>query len=121
MTKVLVVDDDPMLAEVCGIVLEQEGFSVDTATDGLEALRKVETGGVDLVLLDLMMPEMDGITLCRELRASPVTRRLPLIAMSASRSLLEQSVQFADATVMKPFDIDHLANTVRSLTLSAVS
>lgn len=116
MPKVLVVDDDPDLVAICSLVLASEGYSIDTASNGYEAydaLAKDGVDGVDIVLLDVMMPVLDGITVCKMLKRDPRMKDLPVIMMSASTRLCEQaSATCADAVISKPFDIDHLISTV---------
>lgn len=81
MTSILVADDDPILREIAAEYLRDAGFSVDLAEDGEEALRAAERGRYDLVVTDMVMPNLDGIELLRALRAScPGT---PVIAISA--------------------------------------
>ena len=70
MSNILVVDDDPNIRELVRVFLREAGFDVYEASDGVEALAKLETLKADMVILDVMMPNMDGWELCRELRAS---------------------------------------------------
>ena len=116
MPKVLVVDDDPDLVAICSLVLESEGYNIDTARNGVEAYdRLAENGvdGVDVVLLDVMMPVLDGLTVCKMVKRDPRTKDLPIIIMSASERLREEGKACsADAVIPKPFDIDQLVNTV---------
>ncbi|MFL5734052.1 MAG: response regulator transcription factor, partial [Chloroflexia bacterium] len=65
MTKVLVVDDDPDLVAICSMVLESEGYAVDAARNGSEAVDKLQSDDIDLVLLDVMMPVLDGLSVCK--------------------------------------------------------
>lgn len=66
--KILIVDDDPHIRELVSVFLEREGFQTYEAVDGLDALRKIEEVKVDMAILDIMMPNMDGFDLCYELR-----------------------------------------------------
>ena len=68
MSKILIVDDDPHIRELAGLFLRNEGFELVEAADGVEALAKLETVKVDLAVLDIMMPKMDGWELCRQLK-----------------------------------------------------
>ncbi len=112
MPKVLVVDDDPDLVAICSLVLESEGYSVAAARNGCEAVDKVTGDGVDIMLLDVMMPTLDGLSVCKIIKRNPRTRHLPIIIMSASDALGEQGLGLADAVLHKPFDIEKLLHTV---------
>ena len=68
MTRIMVVDDDPHIRELVRIFLRNDGFEIVEAENGVEALEKMESPGADLVVLDIMMPQMDGWELCRQLR-----------------------------------------------------
>jgi CheY-like chemotaxis protein len=114
MTKVLVVDDDPDLVAICSLVLESEGYQVDAAMNGCEAIDKFYNSDADLVLMDVMMPALDGLTVCKIVKRDPEARPVPVIIMSASEVLRERSREFADAVLAKPFDIDYLVQTVGS-------
>ena len=113
--KILVVDDDPDLLAICSIVLESEGYNVDAARNGYEAVDKLSHDGVDLILLDVMMPVMDGLSVCKMVKRDPNLKDLPVIIMSTSESLRERGKGCADAVLAKPFDLDRLVETVSSL------
>lgn len=81
--KVLVVDDEISLVHLCQLILEDAGYEVRGAISGKEALRLIHEEVPDLVLLDVMMPGMDGIELCRVLRGRPDTAALPILILSA--------------------------------------
>jgi two-component system alkaline phosphatase synthesis response regulator PhoP len=116
MPKVLVVDDDPDLAAVCSLILQSEGFETTVANNGVEAYDKLAAVKVDAILLDVMMPVMDGLTVCRMVKEDPRTEQVPVIVMSASEKLREQArVANADAVISKPFNIDDLVLAVSSL------
>jgi CheY-like chemotaxis protein len=120
MPKVLVVDDDPDLAAICSLILEGEGYETSVANNGVDAYDKVIATRVDVVLLDVMMPVMDGLTVCRLLKSDPETEQLPVIVMSASEKLREQArVAQADAVIAKPFNIDDLVLAVNKLVAEA--
>ncbi len=113
MTTVLVVDDDPDLVAICSLVLEDEGYTVAIAHNGMEAFEAIESAPADVVLMDVMMPIMDGITVCKMVKRDPRTKGLPVIIMSASETLCAQArTASADAVIAKPFDIDYLVSTV---------
>ncbi|MCC7450389.1 MAG: response regulator [Anaerolineae bacterium] len=79
---ILVVDDDPPMRAIIDIMLRREGYDVVQAEDGREALRLLETLTPDALIVDVMMPRMDGLTLCRELRTKPQTQKLPVLILS---------------------------------------
>src|SRR4029078_10264724 len=103
MSKILVADDDPHIRELASVFLKQEGFEVYEVGDGLEALAKLETVKVDLVILDIMMPNMDGWELCRQLRES---YDLPLLMLTAKGETAQKIKGFqlgTDDYLVKPF------------------
>ncbi len=113
LPKVLVVDDDPDLAALCSFLLESEGYDTDIARNGYEAYKAISDAPVDVVLLDAMMPVLDGLTVCRMIKRDPNLKDLPVILMSASRRLCEEARGSADAVISKPFDLDNLVDTVQ--------
>ena len=84
--KILVVDDDPDAVELLRFTLKQAGFRVGTAENGVTALRKACSLYPDLILLDLMMPELDGFAVCETLRLDPATASIPIILLTAASS-----------------------------------
>ncbi len=117
LPKVLVVDDDPAILEICSDLLQTEGYAVMVATNGQQALEQIRTDPPQVVLMDIMMPVLDGVEACRQVKANPVTADIPVVLMSARTNLTRQSQELAsaDALVAKPFDIDHLLNTIHDL------
>jgi CheY-like chemotaxis protein len=116
LPKVLVVDDDPDIAGICSLVLESEGYDTEIAGNGVDAYDLITTQGPDVVLLDAMMPVMDGLTVCELVKRNPRTRGLPIVIMSASESMLRKAYRCkADAVIEKPFDIDELLLTIGKL------
>ncbi len=83
MKNVLIVDDEPDLVELVSYNLKKEGFQVATAPDGGVALEKARKKDYDLIILDLMLPGIQGIELCRILRNDPKTERVPIIMLTA--------------------------------------
>jgi diguanylate cyclase (GGDEF)-like protein len=114
---ILVVDDDPDIARFVEINMRLEGFDVRIARDGEEALAAVADELPDLVLLDVMMPRIDGVEVCRRLRADPATAHLPVIMLTAKSLSADKVVGLtagADDYLIKPFDTLELVARVRS-------
>jgi len=116
--KILVVDDSLPNVKMLRDRLRATGYEVVEAYDGLEALEKVEAEGPDLVLLDIMMPKMDGYEVCRRLRSQPSTRLLPVIMITALREMKDKVSGLeagADDFLSKPFNPVELQARVTSL------
>jgi len=115
---ILIVDDEPTNVDMLSQELEEEGYNLLTAYDGEEALIKVQEYQPDLVLLDIMMPNVDGFTVCRILKGSGKTMLIPVILLTALRAQ-EDRVRGIDAGaddfISKPFDRDELMAKIRSL------
>ena len=116
-TTVLAVDDQPANLRLLDAVLTPRGIRVLTVASGAEALARLETEDVDLVLLDIAMPEMDGHEVCRRIRATPATEFLPVVMITASGSeqRLAALESGADDFVAKPFDKNELLARIASL------
>src|SRR5947209_3892107 len=117
MNTVLVVDDDVDIARFIEVNLKLEGFDVMVAHDGLEALDAIAGQMPDLALLDVMMPRLDGVELCRRLRSEPLTASLPVIMLTAKSLSVDKVVGLtagADDYIIKPFDTLELVARVRS-------
>jgi DNA-binding response OmpR family regulator len=114
--RILVVDDVPQNVRLLEAVLEPRGYDVISATDGEHALGLVETSKPDLVLLDVMMPGLDGYEVCRRIREADETAVLPVIMVTASTDEKKKSIEAgADDLIAKPFSHDELLTRVRSL------
>jgi DNA-binding response OmpR family regulator len=114
-TRVLVVDDEPMVREVLERYLEKEGFAVDTAADGREALEAFETERPNLVLLDLMLPHIDGLEVFRRIRERAPT---PVIMLTAKGEETDRVVGLelgADDYITKPFSPREVVARVRAV------
>jgi CheY-like chemotaxis protein len=112
---VLVVEDDFLIAELICALLESTGYAARHAGDGAEALALVEAGGIELVLLDLMLPGINGFEVCRRVRARPEPVYLPIIMLTALQSPTDRATGFAagaDDYLSKPFDADALLERV---------
>jgi two-component system, OmpR family, response regulator len=115
MIKILVVDDDPHIRELVGVFLRNEGFEIIDAVDGIDALSKMEINKVDMVILDVMMPNMDGWQLCSELRKY---YDLPLLMMTVKGETSQKVKGFelgTDDYLVKPFDPLELVVRVKAL------
>lgn len=107
MSQILVVDDEPAIRDFVQSFLEDEGYSVSIGRDGAEALRRIETQRPDLVLMDVMMPGLDGREVVRRLHEHPVHSAIPVILMSAAIQW-DQAVNGPIQFLRKPFDLDRL-------------
>jgi two-component system chemotaxis response regulator CheY len=115
--RVLVADDDPSIQGFLAEALTDEGYEVRTAANGREALTILREWRPDLILLDLMMPEMDGWTFRAEQRAMPSVSDVPVIVLSATRDLATKARDLDPAQVFsKPFDLESLLGTIAQLT-----
>ncbi len=116
--RVLVADDDPDILTVVKINLELDGFEVDTAVDGEDAMAKATSTPPNVIILDIMMPRMDGLTALHRLRSQAGTANIPIILLTA-RGLPEDRVRGlelgADDYITKPFDITELAARVKAV------
>ena len=115
-SRILVVEDQPDVAQLIEVVLKGEGHTVAVANTGGQGLMLARDWEPDLILMDIMLPGVDGGTLISKLRLEPGTADLPIIAMSASRTLRDRSDELqADALLSKPFDVDALLVQVQFL------
>jgi len=117
--QVLVVDDEPANVRLVQAYLKAEGFRVLGAFSGAEALEEVEKGGVDLVLLDIRMPHMDGFEVCRRIRQNPACARMPVVFLTAEFNDADSELQGleagADEYLHKPIQRRALVARVRNL------
>ena len=113
--RILVVDDDPHIRDVISFALDKAGFRTATARDGEEALKAYDQGGADLVILDINMPERDGLDVCRELRK---TSEVPVLFLSSRDDEVDRIVGLeigADDYVTKPFSPRELVARVNAI------
>jgi CheY-like chemotaxis protein len=110
MSKLLIVDDEVAILEALTDILSVEGYEVATAANGAEGLKRAGEDRPDLILLDLMMPVMDGQEMLRRLKESPDLRAIPVVVMSAGR--VSKSELQGSRFLAKPFELDDLLDTV---------
>lgn len=118
MVNILVVDDDPEIIDLLRLDLELIGFHVDSANDGVNALKKAEVKLYDLIVLDVMMPKMDGFEVCKMIRASRVSAAVPVILLTAKGTIEDKIRGFnagADDYLVKPFEFQELMVRMRAL------
>ncbi len=116
--KILVVEDEPDAAELVEFNLKAAGFDVVTAADGATALDRTRTHAPDLILLDLMLPEVDGLEVCKILRRSPATSGIPIIMLTAKAAEFDRVLGLelgADDYITKPFSPRELVLRVKNL------
>jgi len=116
--RILVVDDDENILSLERTILGQKGFDVTTAAGGAEALKLLAEQTFDLVLLDVMMPEIDGFTVCRRIKEDPRTRDLPVIFLTAKGGGEALAEGFDSGAVMyinKPFTANKLLTIVNTM------
>ncbi len=115
--KLLLIDDDPNLILLVKDYLEFRGYNVDTAENGREALEVLDQNVPDMIICDVMMPEMDGYALVKHIREEPVTNRIPVLFLSAkgqSQDRVKGLNEGADVYMVKPFEPEELVAQVES-------
>lgn len=118
MTRILVADDEVSIRELLKFNLEKAGYEVDTLDDGINTVRKALENPPDLLVLDLMLPGMDGLEVCRTLRQNEVTQLLPIIMLTARSEEIDRVVGLeigSDDYMTKPFSPRELVARVKSL------
>ena len=113
--RVLLVDDDPAILRLLEVNFRMEGFDVDVAAHGQDAMAAVERATPDVVILDLMLPGMDGREILRRLRALPTTAAVPVIFLTARAGDDAALAGVGEVCVQKPFDTVDLVAAVRAL------
>jgi CheY-like chemotaxis protein len=120
MPTILVVDDEHIIAAMLQELFEEAGHQVVTARSGREGLQRLAEVRPDLVLSDVMMPDLDGLALCRAIRAEASYRSIPIVLMMAVPAQLSTADCDYTALISKPFDLELLLTTVtRALNLRA--
>jgi CheY-like chemotaxis protein len=115
MARVLIVDDNASVLHSLGYYLQSAGHTVELATNGSAALCRAVQPGVDLVLLDIEMPDISGIAVCRAIKSNPALRNLPIVMMTgrAIQEIITGALAAGAALVMaKPFDLAELSRAV---------
>ncbi len=115
MKSVLVVDDEKAIVQMLSINLKNFGFNVIKAYDGFDALEILSYEKVDVVLLDIMMPKLSGITVCNKIKENPDTRAIPVIMVSAKTQVEDRVLGLnsgADDYIVKPFDLQELKSRI---------
>lgn len=116
--RILVIEDDRSLSEVLAYNLRQEKYDAVVALDGMDGLRQAQLKTPDLIILDLMLPQMDGLEVCRRLRSDPVTSNVLILMLTAKSEETDQVVGFtlgADDYVPKPFSVKILLERIKAL------
>jgi DNA-binding response OmpR family regulator len=113
--KVLLVDDDTDLLDVTAYALRREGFNVITATDGLQAIQRIERDHPDLVVSDVMLPRLNGLQLCERIRSSSSTPVILLTGLNSEEQIIQGFKVGADDYITKPFSPRQLAMRIRAV------
>ena len=116
--KILVVDDEPEAVELVEFNLKKAGYAVTTAEDGAEALKKARTQSPDLIVLDVMLPEMDGFEICKALRLDSATRRMPILMLTAKAGEIDRVLGLelgADDYLTKPYSPRELLLRIKKI------
>jgi len=116
--RILVVEDSPTQAERLRLVLDAEGYRVDVARHGREGLESVRARPPDLIISDVVMPEMDGFAFCQAVKSDPTTRRIPFVLLTAQQSpmdILHGLERGADNFITKPFEAEFLLERIRRI------
>lgn len=116
--RILVVDDEPSILETIKFHLELSDYNVVSASDGMEALKIARSENPDLILLDLMLPRMDGYKVCKMLKMDKRYKNIPVIMLTAKAGSVDEVEGYqsgADAYIKKPFDLEELSNVVRDM------
>jgi two-component system, chemotaxis family, response regulator PixH len=117
---ILIVEDSPSELELMSHYLKESGYNVIKATGAKEALEKAASQKPDVIVTDVVMPEMSGFELCRSLRRNPITEKVPIVICSSKNQDIDRfwaMRQGADAYITKPYTRDHLLNTIKSVVI----
>ena len=114
MQRILAVDDDKDILEVLQYILEESGYEVETLSDGLLLFEKIKAHMPDLILLDIMLGNVDGRELCKDVKAKLETHDIPVIMISASHNLTLNQKGSPDDFLAKPFDLNDLLSKIQT-------
>lgn len=115
---IMIVDDDKLILNLVKVTLEKEGYSVISASNGSEALAMVKVQIPDLILLDIMMPKIDGFSVCEMLKGDKRFKDIPIVMLTAkslAKDIEEAYERGADEYIIKPFDSELLLRKIRKL------
>lgn len=118
MSEVLLVEDSQVQREMISDLLKKNGLKVTVACDGVEALESIQSSSPDLVVLDIVMPRMNGYEVCRRLKSDPKTKHVPVVMCSSKGEEFDRywgMKQGADAYIAKPFQPVELIGTIKQL------
>jgi two-component system, OmpR family, response regulator MprA len=118
LLKVLVIDDEENIIEFIRLGLRYEGFQVESASNGEQGIVAAQRVNPDLIILDLMLPVIDGLEVCRRLRSNPITREIPVLMLTAKDEVRDRITGLrtgADDYLTKPFDFDELLERMRAI------
>ncbi|MBN1161262.1 MAG: response regulator [Dehalococcoidales bacterium] len=116
--KILIVEDDPSFSRAISHIIEKEGYDVITASNGMAGLRMAKGENPDLLILDVMLPGLDGFEICYQLRQDPLTEKLPIIMLSAKGQEIDKTTGLkvgANEYLTKPIDRALLLEKITSL------
>ena len=116
--KILIVDDEPFILKSLSFVLTKEGFHIDTATNGLEAMEKILREKPDIVFLDIMMPKMNGMEVCQWIRKDPLLKDIYVIILTAKGQEMDREKGFsigADEYMTKPFSPSSVVQRIKEI------
>ena len=116
--RILIVEDEESLLKLESILLSSRGYQVTGVKDGLAALKALAENSFDLVLLDIMMPGIDGFEVCRRIRENPLTRDIPVVMLTAKKGAVDQAKGVevgADAYITKPFKSSKIMDMIAGL------
>lgn len=116
--KILIIEDDPATSRLVDYSLRHEGYQVSTASNGLDGIRKALDETPDLIILDVMLPGMDGFEICHRLRSEPATAKLPILMFSAKAQEMDRNTGIlvgADAYLTKPATPNSIISHVEAL------
>jgi len=118
LLKVLVIDDEENIIEFIRLGLRYEGFQVESAPDGEQGIIAAQRINPDLIILDLMLPGIDGLEVCRRLRSNPTTKDIPILMLTAKDEVRDRIAGLrtgADDYLTKPFDFDEMLERIRAI------